>query len=585
MTTAQYRCIVFGQIAAICVLGLIAIFVLLGARPEFSSRVHLSEAIAHFESASERGPDQAEAALDDALAYNSRMAPALALRGLIALQKGEAGRARDAYVNLQQALAEAGKPETPALNGIGCAVLLEARTSGSKRQAQLKDAYDMFLSATKLAPENGDAHVNAAICSLHLGNLTRAASHLADARDTRNLAYESLVAYYSALGSLCSRAARDRSAAAAVAAKFKDPDPGLKKTGRMLVRSIAEFDKAIALVEGGPHMGDLWMNGAMARARLLALAPITEKTAASYRHLITEAVARRKKHFPVDQRQLALVVVAVSHSKRGDAALASGLLQRAVREGKCSGKISFYIGAALFHIAQSVNSGPQRLKLERKGGDHYLAALADPALPHPMRFRALADLGVGQWRAKDHSGAIKHMAGAGDSLAKLEGTAGSPSKRERATFYRNLAIVQFLDGKTTAAAEAADKSLAIDPSQEDLKKLFGQANRAATITDIATMRAVKQPPSMPIVTAVIRGGGITPPTKDEISVEVDGDPVTFTIGPGSRIYALPRKALAEGKHTVTVTVAVPGGAPVRQSKEVVIDYKTFRAVRKKKDGF
>lgn len=583
MTTAHYRCIVFGQITAICVFGLIAVFVLLGAWPEFSSRGHLSEAIEHFESGRERGPSQAETALDNALADNSRMIPALALRGLIALQKGEAGRARDAYQNLQQALAEAGESEAPALNGIGCTVLLEARTSGTKKQAQLEEAYKQFVSATKLDPENGDAYVNAAICSLHLGHLPRAASHLANARDTQNLAYESLVAYHSALGSLLSRAARDRSTAAAVAARFKDPDPRLEKTGRMLVRSTAEFDKAIALLESGPYLADLWMNVAMARARLLALAPMTQEAAANYRHIISGVVARHKKHFPVDQRQLALVVVALSHSKQGEAGLASGSLQQAMRLGKRSAKIDFYIGAVLFRIAQSAGSPSQHLKLESQGGGHHRAALADPALPQAMRFRALSDLGVGQWRAERHTDALEHMAGAGAILARLEGTADSPSKPERAMFYRNLAVMRYQDGKTTAAAEAADKSLAIDAGQEDLKKLFVQANRAVIITDIRTMRATKQPPSMPVVTAVIRGGGITPPTKDEISVEVDGDPVTFTIGPGSRIYALPRKALAEGKHTVTITVAVPGGAPVSLSKEVIIDYKTFKVPRKRKD--
>ncbi|MFH1731155.1 MAG: hypothetical protein ABIF82_05845 [Planctomycetota bacterium] len=583
MTTAQYRCIVFGQITAICVSGLVAAFVLLGAWPEFSSRGHLSQAIEHFESGGERGPSQAETALDNALADNSRMIPALALRGLIALQKGEAGRARDAYQNLQQALADAGASEAPALNGIGCTVLLEARTSGTKKQAQLEEAYKQFVDATKLGPENGDAHVNAAICSLHLGHLTRAASHLANARDTQNLAYESLVAYHSALGSLLSRAATDRSTAAAVAARFKDPDPRLEKTGQMLVRSTAEFDKAIALLESDPYLADLWMNVAMARARLLALAPMTKKAAADYRNIISDAVARHEKHFPLDQRQLALVVVALSYSKDGEAALASGVLRQAVRLGKRSGKIDFCIGAAFFHVAQSVSSTSQQLQLEREGGGHHLAALADPALPHPMRFRALSDLGVGQWRAGHHADAIEHMAGAGAILTKLEGTADSPSKSERAIFYRNLAVMRYQDGKVAAAAEAANESLAIDAAQEDLKKLFVQANRAAVITDIQTMTTMKQPPSMPIVTAVIRGGGIAPPTKDEISVAVDGDPVTFTIGPDSQIYALPRKPLAEGKHTVTITVSVPGGAPVRQSTEIIIDYKTFKAGRKEKD--
>ena len=93
------------------------------------------------------------------------------------------------------------------------------------------------------------------------------------------------------------------------------------------------------------------------------------------------------------------------------------------------------------------------------------------------------------------------------------------------------------------------------------------------IDDIRTMTAEQLPPSMPIVTAKVMAGGAVAVRKEDISVEIDGESVAFiTSGPGSRIYVLPRNGLAEGKHTVKVTVSLAGKSPVVETKTFDLAY-------------
>ena len=80
------------------------------------------------------------------------------------------------------------------------------------------------------------------------------------------------------------------------------------------------------------------------------------------------------------------------------------------------------------------------------------------------------------------------------------------------------------------------------------------------------------PQNMPIVTARIHSGGPAPLRREDVSIEVDGNRVEFVTGPNGRIYALPGKALAEGKHTVTVSVAATEGKTATERKEFEVEY-------------
>ena len=240
MTTNQYRTVVFSELGAIGVLGLMSIVIVLTSIPKFSSRVHLAEAIEHYESALPQRRSKMESALHEALGSDASMAPALALSGLVALRLEEkAPIALDAYEKLEQSLAKSGKSIGPALNGIGCTKLLSVYQGASDRSAKLSDAHNKFVAATTHDPGNGDAYVNAAICSLYQGDLKQAAVDLAKARKTQSLNYESLVAYHSAMGALLSRVAAGGSKVVVVVADaLGDSGSQLRKTSRMLVRAV-----------------------------------------------------------------------------------------------------------------------------------------------------------------------------------------------------------------------------------------------------------------------------------------------------------------------------------------------------------
>lgn len=582
MTTNQYRTIVFSQLGAIGVFGLASIIIFVGAIPKFSSRVNLAEAIKYYESGSDQKRVKMQNALTEAVANDSMMGPAHALNGLIALRREEAAIARDAYEKLERSLVNDGKSTAPALNGIGCTILLSVREGRGDKVAQLKEAYAKFVEAAQLDPDNGDAYVNAAICSLYQGRLDRAAVHLAEARKTRSLNYESLVAYHSAMGSLLSQAVVEgRDVAAVVARRLMDLDPQLRKTGRMLVRSVEEFRKATALTAAASERGILVANSAMAQTRLLAFSTANNPVVKSYRGSVVAAVSRYKQHFARDQRQLALVVVAMSYSRAGKRDVARNMLGKAVSLGAMSPKTRALIGSAFSSVAQASGSTRTRAQLEKAGGKYLLAALADVTLPPRTRFRALSDRAVGRWRAKDRKGAITHMEEAQRVLTALQGTSNMPATLELAAFYRNLAIMYNGVARAVDAVKAAQKALGADPMQKDIMILLGRAEVAATVINPKVIRGTKQPPSMPVISVEIFGGGVAPPMKEEIKVKINGDPVTFIIGPKSRIYALPPRILSEGVHTLAVTVAPAGGKPMTVNVPVGISYGRFRARHRK----
>jgi len=574
MTTGQYRALVFGQIATVCVLGVIAALIILTSVPEHRSRSYLERAIASYSEGTAAGTRAANEALDAALAVNPGMVGALALRGRIGIEQRNPTTAHDAYKKLEQVLSSRGLGTARAQNGLGCALLLEAVLRKGGRAKYVQEAYEKFQSAIRQDPSNGDAHVNAAICCLHLGKLVAAAGHLEDARSTRDLAYESLVAYYSAVGSMLAFTASEGEAVAReVADKFSDPDRGLRRTGQMLFRAATEFDKAFELAQGEWTAAELQVNAAMVKARLLAWAPLGRQQANDFRDAVSDALKAHKDLFSLRQRQVLALVVANSRRKSKHWRVGLERVAKAAKEGKFSPEVSFYAGAIVLQLAQGQKTPERRASVERRAKGYFLAALKEPGLSDHMRFRALAGLAFVLWRANDPSGALERMGEAAGLLAKLEAAPGDLTTRERTRFRWNLAVMQYRTGEVAAAAETLGRLLAVDSGQKPMAALLEQLTRKPEIKDIKTMSTDKLPPNMPIITAAVTSAGPVAVRKADIAVEIDGKAVTFTVGPGSRVYALPRDALAEGKHVVKITVGGAGRARVTATKEFDVVYK------------
>ncbi len=590
MTTSAYRMTVIGQLVAIGALGVVSVVIVLAALPEFHSRRNLSAAIQHYEEGASGAADataplkRAQESLEEARAHVPDMVPVLSLYGLVALRLEQPAIASDAYKKLESALAAQNSSTAPAVNGIGCARLLEARLSNENVIAATKAAFEEFKAAAAQDPEKGDAHVNAAICAIEQRELETAAWHLSKARATRSLSLESLVGYHAALGSVLSTAAaKGPKTAAAVARQFRDPDRRLKETGRMLVRATEEYDKAMALLSDRKSLDELGANVAIARTRLLAHGRVGEESRGRYCHLIVEAIGKHKKHFPLEQRQTALLVLGMSWHRAGETEFGLGQLRRAAKLGPLSPRLQYHSGAIMLDIARAAKAAKRRAQLETDGVGLLLRALRSPKLSKRMRFRALSGIGVIHWRQKNTTGAMKHMNEARALLAKIEKTRESPSKREQARFYHNLGLVLYAQGDTAGGAEMMKKALALNPKLKDLTGDFALAAPRAVVEDIRAVLAAQHSPSMPVVTAVVYALGPAAPKKEEIQMLIDGASAPFTIGPKSRIFALPRKPLSEGKHTVTVAVTMAGADPVRETAEIVVDYGPFKP-RVKKDG-
>ena len=574
MTTNEYRWIVAGQISAISLLGLISIIVIFAAVPKYSSRAHLREAIDRYEIGTDSSMREAEQALDQTLARDLDMIPALALRGRIALEKGNLDIARDAYRKLARACAAKGLSGASALNGLGGVMLVEAQNAGTGRGERLAEAYQTFLKAVSMDPRDGDSYVNAAICKLHMGDPVEAAKHLATARGTRSLSYDSLVVYHTAVGSMLTAASAEGGRTATLVAKeFNDPNPELWKTGRMLFRAAAEFQTAGELVPPGRSWDELRVRKALVEAKLLAWAPLGREQAGEYRNDLFSVLAKQKHLLSVEQKQVLYVVLAISSRRAGYIQQAAKVVGKNGRTGRLSQEISLHMGVALCHLAESARRGSERARLRADAANFLLSALAGPGLAARSRLRALSDLAVIRWYGKDFSGALKHTNEAGEILAELEKSGAAPGGFEKSSLYRNMGVVQYENGEMGPSVTAFEKSIRTDPQQKDVGRFLAKMRHEPIIDDIRTMTVEQLPPSMPIVTAKVMAGGAVAVRKEDISVEIDGESVAFiTSGPGSRIYVLPRNGLAEGKHTVKVTVSLAGKSPVVETKTFDLAY-------------
>jgi len=574
VTTNEYRWIVSGQISGIALLGLISIIVVFGAMPKYSARANLREAIDRYEIGTDASAREAEQALDEALARDPDMVPALALRGRIALGKDNLDIARDAYKKLARVCSTRRLSGASALNGLGCVMLSEAQNAGKNRQERLAEAYQTFLKAISMDPGDGDGHVNAAICKLHMGDPLEAARHLAAGRRTKSVSYDSLVMYHAAVGSMLAAASAEGGRAAAlVAREFNDSDPELRKTGRMLFRAVAEFEMASELALPGRSWDELQVRKALVEAKLLAWAPLGREQSAEYRNDILGVLAKQEHLLSAEQKRLLYVVIAVSSRRGAYIQQAAKATEKDGRTGRLSPETSFYMGVALCHLAESERQGSLQAQMRANAADYLLAALAGPGLAARQRLRALSDLAVIRWYAKDFPGALKHAAEAAEILAGLEKSGDAPDGFERGGFHRNAGVIRYENGERDASVTAFDKSIGADPQQTDVGLFLAKMRREPIIDDIRTMTVEQLPPSMPVVTAKVVSGGAVAVRKEDISVEIDGESVAFiTAGPGGRIYALPRNGLAEGTHTIKVAVSAAGKSPVVETKTFDLAY-------------
>ena len=573
MTTTQYRWIVFCQIAVMCVLGLTSVAVILSAVPRLRSRQNLEGAIEHYAQGTESGIRSAQQALDKVFARHPDMPEALALRGRIGVERGLLSIAYDSYARLETALAARGRSTAPALNGTGCAMLLKARRSAEPDRKLLQEGYETFRAAIEQDPMNGDPHVNTAICLLHLGQYGKAAESLAQARRTMDFTYESLVAYHSALGSMLSATATSNSQTVTlVAGKFDDVDYRLRKAVGMLFRAAEELDKASGLAQDRPIARGLKVNAALAKAKLLAWAPLGASQAADCRSAVINAVVREKETLGARQVQLLRVILAVSFDRIGQGRDSLRWAREAAAAAEISPEVTFYIGSAFYQIAQSQSDAATRNRYETDALKRLLSVLESKSLHSWLRFAAHAQVAVCLWHSSDRSGALRELDEAAALMGKLE-AAGRAPKRSRAGFYRNYAIVLYHAGRVGDAVAALQKSLSADGKQGAVRRLLAQIRKEPVVSDVQIVAAQQVPPNMPVIRARVSSGGPVAVTRDDITVLVDGARVkSFLVGPESRIYFLPEGPLAQGAHAIQVVVRRGGKVLTTSEHRIEVKY-------------
>ena len=601
MTTVQYRWAVGGQIAALCVLGLVSLSIILGAVPSCRSKGHLEDAIEHYSLGTESELREANEALELAQGVDAAMPGALALRGRIAVEEGNLAVAADSYETSIRVL-----PPTergPALNGLGCVKLLEVMRGDQNREQLLEEARQKFDEAIQEDQKRGDAQINAAICALHINDLEQAAAHLRHARTEPQVSYDSVISYYSALASVLWRAAAaGPGTARAVAETLADRDEELADRERMFTRAETEFQKAASLAYGRPVESRLGLSTALVQAELLAVAEpavsvalerrdrrgrlLKRKTAplrpgvptlslekaSRYWDAVSKALSDHKEFFArrPRSRQVLCLILGISRARFGRLDVAAAWVRRAIPKKKKDQKkrepvspvIRFHVGAALFHVAHlQKKAGKTQKEVARQleeAAVHLEEALeATRGLTPCLRFVASVQLAVAKWNADDCPGALDYMKDAQKTLAQSKSARRGIRDKDKARFYRNLGIMQYRDRKRPDAAEQVPaavenrrvmeavenltESLRLDGTQEDLRRFRDRIKTLPEITDVRIAKAEKVPPSVPLITAAVQNKGPVRFGREDIRVRIQGKEVTFFCGPDGRIYALPRE--------------------------------------------
>jgi len=564
MTTAQYRWIAMAEIVGICLLGLLSAVIILAAVPAYRCRESALDAMAFYADGSDAALRKADEALDQALAINDRLPAALMLRGRIALEQGKLGLAYDTYQKLQGVSSESLGVTGTASCGRACAMLLEAAQATPPNRSRMAEAYQQFERAIREDPFNGDAQVNAAICSLHLKRLVEAAKHLKAARSSQNMSYEAMVSYYAAVGTLLVEASgQGREVAAQVVSAFDDPDPQLRRTGRMLYRAVSELDKAHALAGGSPVASYAEIYGALARARILAWAPLKREDANALWSKLSRALRARRGAMPPALRQRIGVVLGLTYRKGEPRAKDYGLhwVREAAKEASTPAS-HFWVGAAMFDLARYEGGAEPRSRVEADATRHLLAAVQEISqLSLAEGFHARSMLGLATWKAGDRDAAVKHMAAALAMIQTPDAQAAVPAA-QTAPFFRNFGLMRYARADLAGTVEMLRASLAAKAEQEDVKALLDKLTGSPTVEDVQLVSAPQLPASMPILSARLGSGGPVPLKKEQVSVEIAGAKVPFTVGPEGRIYALPREMLGEGRHVIRFRINAPGRTPV-----------------------
>ncbi|MFO7899194.1 MAG: tetratricopeptide repeat protein [Planctomycetota bacterium] len=588
MTTNQYRWLVAGQILGMCLLGLLSLATILGAVPSCRSKGHLSDAIGHYRTGTEASLRKANESLEQALGVDPDMPGALALRGRIAIEQGNHAVARQAYVRLQELPPSAGVSASRPLDGLGCVKLLEALNQPSNREQYLDDAYELFEQAIEEDPENDDGHVNAAVCSLHQGQLVPAAEHLRHVRVEPNLAHDTLIPYSAALGVLLATAAHSP-AEAAVAAAYDETDDELATTRGMRARSVAELEKATALAGKKFTAPDLHILEALVKAGMLVSADYDRSAAGPYRNQISRTLTKYGTAMTRGQRRLLHLALAVSWARAGHSRNAHHEVSRALDERKqgelLSAEQEFYVGSVLLQAAESkkpTRRGRREAKqLRALAGRHLDAALrATPGrtpIRTELRFWALAQLAAIR-HGKDPARALELAREAEQILSDQRLVTGTENKSR---FFRNLGILQFLNLEREAARETLAKSLALDEKQKALDT-FRKGIRVRRVV-VDQIRAVppetlierEAPPTIPIISARVRKEPTARVSKADFQVYIGGELAALTRwSKDGRLYARARYPVAPEKAYEVRIVRRTGTEEIELArKEIVLTYE------------
>ncbi len=586
MTTNQYRGIVAGQIVAMFILGLLSLSIILGAAPSCRSKRHLNDAIRHYHTGTEASLRRANESLEYALGVDPDMPGALALRGRIAIEQGDQPVARASYEHLQQLPSNEVMPGL-ADDGLGNVKLLQAIGDPGQRNTYLAEAYERFQEAIEVAPDD-DSHVSAGICSLHQGNLVQAARHLREVRANLRLSYDSLTPYYAALGVLFATAA-DQPVRHEVARAYDDTDSELATLEGMLARSIVELEKAVALAENQLKAPELNVIEALVKANALVSAEYDRERAGPYRTDIIRALRSYGPTFARHQRRflhlaLAVAWVHAGHGRNAHQAVRSALNEVGPDE-VLPAEEEFFVGSLQFRASELIKDAPREgdvaKQLRDRAREHLQSALDEspdrPPLDTELRFWAYAQLAV-LWRDDDPARALEY-ATAGEEIIRDQSRLAA--REERAKFFRNIGILQFLNQEREAARTSIARALALGDDAEDLEAFDrGMRIRRVVLEDIRAVppqQLIEQqaPPTIPVVSVRIRHEqGVRVDKSDFLIYIGDELAVGMRWGRDGRLYARARFPVPpDEEYEVRVVQRVDGEELELARESIMLTYE------------
>lgn len=587
MTTNQYRGIVAGQIVAMFILGLLSLSIILGAVPSCRSKRHLNDAIRHYHTGTEASLRRANESLEHALGVDPDMPGALALRGRIALEQGDQPVARASYEHLQQLPPSAEVSPGLADDGLGSVKLLQAISDPGQRNIYLAEAYELFQKAIETARDD-DSHVSAGICSLHQGNLVQAARHLSEVRANLRLSYDSLTPYYAALGVLFATAA-DRPARHDVARAYDDTDSELATLEGMLARSIVELEKAVALAENQLIARDLIVIEALVKANALVSAEYDRDRAGPYRTDIIRTLGNYGPIMDRHHRRFLHLALAVAWAQAGHGRNTHQAVRSALNEVEPDEVLpadeELFIGSLQFRASELMKGTPRDRetaeRLRERARERLQSAVDErpdrPPLDAELQFWAYAQLAV-LWHEDDPARALEY-ATAGEQIIRDQNQIASMA--DRASFFRNLGVLQFLNHDREAARTSIARALALDDRAEDLEAFDrGMRIKRVVVEDIRAVppqRLIEQqaPPTITVVSVRIRRElGVRVDKSDFLIYIGDELAVGMRWGRDGRLYARARYPIPpDEEYEVRVVQQVDGEELELARQSIMLTYE------------